>query len=284
MILPCRNGGAFLHIAVESILQQSFSDFELLFLDDGSTDDSLEIVKKFNDPRILIFSDGLSLGLAARLNQGVRHAKGRLIARMDADDISFPSRLEKQVQFLEQHPGIDLVGCKAIAFTSDGNVLGLLPFQKDHEAICKKLWNNIPLPHPTWLGKKEWFKKNQYRIPDVYRAEDQELLLRAYSTSYYACLNEVLLGYRAGQFQPIRILRTRFSLFRVQLKYFLNEKNFLSIIYASCVTSIKIFADIISTLLRSDRWYSRRMKKNISPILKDELFLYITMYQQNNKK
>jgi glycosyltransferase involved in cell wall biosynthesis len=282
VLLPCRNGEEFLHIAIESILKQTFVDFELLFIDDGSTDDSLKIVNRFNDSRIRIFSDGLSLGLAERLNQGISHARGELIARMDADDISFPKRLEKQVQLLDNHPGIDLVGCKTIVFSTEGDILGLLPFKKEHEAICNKLWNNIPLPHPTWMGKKQWFEKNQYKIPAIYRAEDQELLLRAHLTSQYYCLEEILLGYRLGQFQPVRTLKTRLSLLKMQSDFFVSQKNYLYVSYALLLTGLKLTADLMSMILKSDRWYTKRMNKNIHPDIKKKLAHYINEYSQSS--
>ena len=100
VLLPCCNGGAALGPALQSILAQTFGDFELLFLNDGSTDQSVEMARAFNDPRIRILGGAERCGLPIRLNQGVAQARGQFVARMDADDISFPQRFEKQLAYL----------------------------------------------------------------------------------------------------------------------------------------------------------------------------------------
>src|SRR4051812_6980517 len=117
VLLPCRDGARTLGMALASVLAQTFADFEVLLLDDGSTDDSLRITRSFGDSRIRILSDGEHHGLVRRLNQGVRAAAGEYIARMDADDVSFPTRFARQVEFLDAHPRVDLLGCRAVAFT-----------------------------------------------------------------------------------------------------------------------------------------------------------------------
>src|SRR5262245_53821277 len=107
VLLPCRNGARTLELALRSILAQSFTEFELLLLDDGSTDESAAIASRFNDSRIRIFGDGMHRGLSLRLNEGVSRARGQYVARMDADDVSFPCRLERQVAYLDGNPQID---------------------------------------------------------------------------------------------------------------------------------------------------------------------------------
>jgi glycosyltransferase involved in cell wall biosynthesis len=197
VLLPVRNGGPLLRAALRSVLAQSMADFELLVLDDGSGDGSAQLARSLGDARIRIVEDGRHLGLAARLNQGVQLARAALVARMDADDLCLPRRFELQLAFLAAHPEVDLVGCRAAVFR-DGEILGLLPYAADHAALTAKPWHTIPLPHPTWMGRRAWFLRNPYRTPEVKRAEDQELLVRASPSSRYACLPEVLLAYRLG--------------------------------------------------------------------------------------
>jgi glycosyltransferase involved in cell wall biosynthesis len=197
VLLPVRNGGAFLRAALRSVLAQTHTDFEIILLDDGSTDNSPDVARAFGDSRIRVHVDGQQRGLSARLNQGVQLARADLVARMDADDICLPRRLELQLSFLAAHPEVDLVGCRVAAFRGR-QILGLLPFAADHEALVARPWHTIPLPHPTWVGRRSWFLRNPYRTPEVKRAEDQELLVRAARTSRYACLPEVLLAYRLG--------------------------------------------------------------------------------------
>lgn len=197
VLLPVRNGMPHLREALASLLAQTRRDLEVIVLDDGSSDGSAAFARSLGDPRVRVIEDGQPLGLSARLNQGVQLARADLIARMDADDVCLPRRLELQLAYLAAHPGVDLVGCRAAAFR-DGEVLGLLPYAADHEALVAKPWHTIPLPHPTWVGRRDWFLRNPYRTPEVKRAEDQELLVRASPTSRYACLPDVLLAYRLG--------------------------------------------------------------------------------------
>jgi len=110
VLMPVYNGGPFLRSAIESILNQDFSDFDFLIIDDGSTDGSHEIAASYADPRIRLESNGRNLGLIATLNRGLDLARGTYVARMDADDIAFPDRLSKQLTFMEAHPEIGLCG------------------------------------------------------------------------------------------------------------------------------------------------------------------------------
>ena len=143
VVLPIYNGATTLSKAIRSVLGQTFRHYELVLLDDGSTDDSLDIAKTFSDPRIRVIHDGANYGLAYRLNQGIDLAQGRYIARMDQDDICFPERLAKQFEFLESHPGIDLLGCRAIAF-SDNQILGIDTFpQNTRGDLCSPVARSL---------------------------------------------------------------------------------------------------------------------------------------------
>ncbi len=260
VLLPVRNGAVTLSAALRSILDQTFADFEVLLLDDGSTDDGLSIAASLGDPRIRILSDGRQMGLASRLNQGVEIATGRYFARMDADDVSFPRRFEKQVAVLNASPEIDLVGTRAIVFREDGSVIGLLPFRATHDEITAAPWRSIPLAHPTWMGRAEWFRRHRYKVPEVRRAEDQELLLRACPTSQYVCLEEVLFGYRQPlRFNLLRTLTARRSLTVAQVRLFADRHQWFAVINCLGMALIKVSIDFLSTLPGCDRLFWRRM-------------------------
>jgi glycosyltransferase involved in cell wall biosynthesis len=193
------NAAATVELALRSILYQTFSDWELIVIDDGSTDRTREIICRMKDPRIRFIQEPSgNLGLAVRLNQCVRLARGRYLARMDADDVAYPQRLAQQVGFLQQHPEIDLLGTGAVVFKRDGEVLGLYPTACKHADICRSPWWGFPLAHPTWMGKRMWFVTHPYREARTL-CEDQELLLRTFSESRFAALEEVLLGYRMDE-------------------------------------------------------------------------------------
>ena len=111
VLMPVYNAEKYLKPALESILNQTYKDFEFLIIDDGSTDKSLEIIKSYNDSRIRLIGHEQNQKLIATLNEGIKLAQGEYIARMDADDISAPERLQKQMEFLEKHPATVVLGC-----------------------------------------------------------------------------------------------------------------------------------------------------------------------------
>jgi len=268
VLLPCRNGARTLAVALRSVLHQTFNDFELLLLNDGSTDDSEIIARSFGDRRIRILGDGVGRGLPWRLNEGVIAARGRYIARMDADDVCFPMRFARQVAFLDAHPEVDLVGCRAVVFRDSGDVIGLLPFALNHEALCARPWRSIPLPHPSWMGRRDWFVAHPYRLPEVRRAEDQELLLRSYPDSRYACLEEILLGYRQGPFQLQRTLVARRALLAAQLRLFAQRREWGNAVRAVALSSIKIVLDALAALPGGDTLFFMRMGAPVSVAVK----------------
>jgi glycosyltransferase involved in cell wall biosynthesis len=224
-VLPVFNGGRELGLAVESILAQSFVDWELLVIDDGSVDGAAARLDAIGDPRIRVFRDSRNLGLAARLNQGVSIARGRYIARMDHDDVAHQDRLAHQVAFLEREPGVDLCGACCVAMDEREQVIGALPAALTHEQICARPWRGFHLAHPTWLGRTDWFRRNPYRDPGPFRCEDQELLLRTYTTSRFAAVPEALLSYRVrGGPKFSTLVRTRASLAREQWTHFSQHR------------------------------------------------------------
>ena len=248
---------------MKSILGQSLGDFELLILDDGSTDSAVTELAALGDARIRILGDAVPQGLAARLNQGIDAARGQYIARMDADDYAFPQRLEKQAQFLGTHGDVDLVGCRAVVFREGQGAIGLLPFAGTHDEICAQIWRGIPLPHPTWMGRAAWFRRFRYAMPEVKRAEDQELLLRAYAGSRFACLDDVLLAYRQGAFDLAKTLTARWHLLCAQQKYFLAHRQWGMAGLNLLLTSVKIAVDLLAALPGCDKLFFARMQGDV---------------------
>jgi glycosyltransferase involved in cell wall biosynthesis len=180
ILMPFHNPGPAFGAAIRSILAQTYSNWELLLCDDGSTDGSLESARAVADERIVVWSDGDRKGLAGRLNDCIDRAKGEFIARMDADDVSYPERFAKQIAFLMSHPEIDLVGCQMLVFGEDGSPLGQ---------------RRLALEHGEIVARGEWFRKNRYDVNAI-RYEDVELLYRACGSSRFANLPEILYGYR----------------------------------------------------------------------------------------
>lgn len=208
--MPIFNCEKTLVIAVRSILNQTYSNWELLLMEDSSSDHTLEVARSFSDPRISVFTDHSHKGLVHRLNDAVAISRGEYFARMDADDVAYPERLERQTKYLECHPEIDLLGCSMLVFRGNGVAVGSRLAPETHQEICQRPSDGFYVGHPTWMGRTPWFRAHPYD-PRAIRAEDQVLLLRSYSTSCFACLPEILCGYREDRLVLSKILRGRYE-------------------------------------------------------------------------
>ncbi len=219
--MPIFNAGLYLRLAVVSIVRQTFQDWELLIIDDGSTDNALQHIADIRDDRIRVLRDGKNRGLAARLNECIALARGRYFARMDQDDVCYPERFSRQVQALNADDTLDVVAVRAVTIAEDNQLTGLFPGRRRHAEICARPWMGFYFPHPTWMGRIEWFRNYQYAEPGPYFCEDQELLLRSYRTSKLATLDEILFAYRIrSDINCAKLARTRRTVLRVQLRYF----------------------------------------------------------------
>lgn len=191
--MPVYNCELYIKKAVSSVLNQTYTDFELIIIDDCSTDQTAAIIKEFVDDRINFIEKEINSGYTNSLNYGVSIAKGAYIARMDGDDICLPERFAKQVHFLEKNPTLILCGT-AIQFI--GSSSGNLFYPATYEAIKIALFSFSPtFAHPTVMGKKEIFEKHNYD-KSFEPAEDYELWTRFVQEGEVANLNEVLLEYR----------------------------------------------------------------------------------------
>lgn len=195
VLMPVFNAADFLKDAIESILEQSFGHFELLIIDDGSTDASLEIARQFNDTRIRVISLDENGGIISALNLGLREAKGKYLARMDADDIAFLNRFEKQIDFLENNPD---VGCLGTSFQWLHE-----PYEKswvqyyDSENIKISLLFGCSICHPTVMFRMDEIRRHDLIYPHKYlHAEDYAFWVLLSQHMKIANLTEPLLYYR----------------------------------------------------------------------------------------
>lgn len=230
VLLPVFNAGNQLRPAVLSIINQTYSNWELLIVDDGSTDGALNLIKDISDSRIIVMKKESNRGVTVRLNEAVSLAKGEYIARMDQDDISYPRRLELQLDFLMNNPRVDLLATKCIAIDKNNQIVGLMRSKLNHCEISSKPWSGFLMPHPTWMAKTEWFKRFMYADPGPYFCDDQELLLRAHKVTRFACLGEVLFAYRVrDRINFKKNLKTRLTLLRLQIMTFSKPRDWLAI-------------------------------------------------------
>jgi len=250
--MPIYNAGIYLRPAVVSILQQTVTDWELIIIDDGSSDSAAEGIGDLCDARIRVLRDGFNRGLAARLNQAIDLARGRYFARMDQDDISYPERLARQLAMLEQNSELDLVAVRCVTIDTKNELVGALPCALSHEEICARPWRGFYLAHPTWMGKIEWFRQHRYATPGPYFCEDQELLLRSHRRSRFATVPEILFAYRVRRrINWLKSIRTRITLVGVQLRYFFGERSLGPGILAALAFVARITVDSFRALTQS---------------------------------
>ena len=193
--MPVYNCEKTLAQAIRSILLQTFQDWELLIIDDGSADNTVGIAQGFGDPRIRVLADGKHTGLPERLNAGIMESRGSYIARMDGDDVSYPCRLERQHSYMKEHQEVHLVGSAILVFNSEGVAIGKRARSKIPRHVWECLFRTIPIPHPTFFGRREWFCEHGYALWPLHH-QDQRLLMATLSKCELRVLPEILLGYR----------------------------------------------------------------------------------------
>ncbi|QSF50257.1 MULTISPECIES: glycosyltransferase [unclassified Thermosynechococcus] len=204
VILPVFNSDQYIELAINSILNQSFNDFELIVIDDGSSDNSFEILSNYAklDARIhLIRRD--NQGLIYTLNQAIELAKGQYIARMDADDLTLPNRLESQLEFLEKNK-LHLCGSSVQLI---GAAIGSWHYPPSHEGCEIELLFGVPFAHPSVMGHSSVFKELRYSS-EWSLVEDYDLWQRAWAAGFkMGNVPEVLLQYRVHRKQTSSLYR-----------------------------------------------------------------------------
>ena len=178
VLMPVFNAGVYLEEAINSILKQTFTDFEFLIINDGSTDNSLEIIKSFDDKRINLINNEANLKLIKCLNLGLQKSKGEFIVRMDADDISLPTRIEKQINFLISNPEYGLLGSWFEDF-GDNIKNQLVKYSSDDATIRIKHLYQTQISHPTAVIKKEIIDKYSLQFDSAQvHGEDYDFWVR----------------------------------------------------------------------------------------------------------
>jgi hypothetical protein len=197
VLMAVYNEARFAPAAVESILGQTFADFEFLIIDDGSTDSSAGYLRDLYDPRVRPLRNAGNLGLTRSLNKGLDAARGEYIARMDADDIALPDRLAGQVAFLDDNPHVGIVGSSRILIDENDQEIAVAHAAEDDLAIRWKCLLGNPFAHPTVMLRRSIFDQHHLCYDESFRtAQDYELWSRILMHTQGANLREPLLRYR----------------------------------------------------------------------------------------
>ena len=230
VIMPVYNAGKFLQQAIDSILQQDFTDFEFLICNDCSSDCSGEIITRYAaiDNRIKLLHNERNSGITFTLNKLLSHAAAPLIARMDADDIALPNRLSLQFEFMRQHPEVAVAGGSLEIIDEENSTLGKRIYPQSFDNIRKVLLCQNPLAHPSVVMRRDVIEKlGGYQ--EQTGCEDYCLWLRAVENGFeLANLPQILLQYRlsANQIKQRDMKKSLHSTIRLQKKYICKRKFF----------------------------------------------------------
>lgn len=269
--IPIYNAEKYLDYAICSCINQTYTNWELLLMCDGSTDNSLQIAESYaaKDTRITVVNDDTNKGLVYRLNQSVQMANGKYYARMDADDIMGINRIEEQVNFLEDHSDIDLVGCSIMIIDNNNSIVG-------SGTSFGRVYGFF---HPTIMGHTEWFRNNPYSEWAV-RAEDKELWCRTNHKSRFWSLEKPLLFYRESGVPTLKkTLMTHKTLLKIFSRYNNYGKSLGWALKNIVLTLVKMCAYIFFAMIgKIDFIVSRRSRKPVPSELcmtQDDLLLAI---------
>ena len=199
VVMPVYNGEKFLKEAIESILNQTYKDFEFLIVYDESTDGTLSIIQEFQekDARVVLIN-GDKEGISGALNKGIKEAKGKYIARMDADDISLPIRFEKQISHM-QNLGLDICGGHSLLIDSDGKINGIGIMPRSHDLCGLAMMFRVPFPHPGVMIRKGFLTDYslEYGQSTYQAAEDFDMWVRMFSAgAKFGNVDDIVVQYR----------------------------------------------------------------------------------------
>ena len=224
IIIPVYNAHDYITECIESIINQTHTSIEIIIIDDASTDDSLEIVRSFNDIRLRIIRNEKNLGLATSVNNAIKISQGAFIARMDADDIAFPQRIEKQLSFLLSNPTISILGT---AMQSIGHSDYLHQFPLTHSKCKVQLLFNVCFGHPTVMFRKSVFDsvENYYQDELQQYSEEYELWCRLVDRVTFANLPEALILYRTfdNKERMVAVLKRKHNSFLIRKKFITTQ-------------------------------------------------------------
>lgn len=244
VILPVYNVASYIQECIDSLLNQTIQDFELIIIDDASTDNTLNIIRNFNDPRIKIIEKKRNLGLIHSLNLGVENAKGEYVARMDGDDISTLDRFQKQYEVLKNNKEIDVCGCWLQQF---GKKNETIKHAKYHEEILVNMLSSCSMSMCSVMCRKEVFKNYRFNDNKIH-VEDYDFWSRVAWTIKFYNIQEVLYFYRMHEAQVSTRHKKKQMVADIPIKLFLFKKlGYNTINYSD---------ELISRVLLLDKYIS----------------------------
>jgi glycosyltransferase involved in cell wall biosynthesis len=240
-LMPAYNAGKYIGEAIDSVLKQSYPDFELLIVNDGSTDNTLEVISTFDDPRIRVINKGVNKGIASALNIGLLVSKAKYIARFDSDDVCFPGRLATQLNFLEKHPDYILTGGDAEYISESGeHLFHFKCISQTNDQIFKNMYLHCPFIHSSVMYRKDAVLKAGGYSLYAHNFEDYFLWARLHKYGKFNNLSEPLIKVRFNPSSTTINEKRRGRIFRRMKR---------DIIYRGVIT--KEEGDILHNIIKS---------------------------------
>ncbi len=224
VVMPAYNAAKYIKEAIDSILAQTYRDFEFIIVNDGSTDNTKEIILSYSDPRIVYIENEQNSGICVTLNKGLDAAKGRYIVRMDSDDIALPQRLEVQVRYMDANPDVGVAGSLVERFY-DNNALNhdFPPSETDFYQCQASLLFSTCVAHPATIIRKSILLKYNLKYDDYFRGmEDYHLWWKLSRHTFITNIPQVLLKYRIHKNQVTQIPLTEEFIHRQ--KVFISQR------------------------------------------------------------
>lgn len=228
VVMPLYNNAKFIEESVESVLQQTYKNFELIIIDDCSKDGSIKRIEKYQDPRIKIIRNNKNIGVAKSLNKGLGIAKGEYIARCDSDDVNLPQRLNKQLKFLSKHKDCIVVGSNALLINERGRKVGVTNQPQTDPDIRKNILIRNPIIHPSTMYRRDLISKiGSYRA-FFNGVEDYDLWFRVINRGKIYNMGEILIKRRIHKNVITRKNHLKIEVMAIVLRL-LNINKFLRV-------------------------------------------------------
>lgn len=276
VVMPVYNGEDYLREAIDSILNQTFTDFEFIIINDCSIDATEDIILSYHDSRIVYLRNNQNFGVALSLNRGLDSAKGRYIARLDADDIARPERLRTQVEYMDKHPEVDVLATSSQSFDETG-VLFEGHTSTDEEILKLDFLFSCGICHPTVMMRKSTLEDKNLRYDNAFnKVEDYELWSRMLAMGcVIRSIDVILLDHRLHQnqvtsvysedmLQKLERLHKR-TFEEIGIKYTDKEfENFLELCFAEHANKnpdYRVICSLLEKVLRSNKYNVRKMKR-----------------------
>ena len=269
VVLPVYNARPFLNEAVESIFRQSYSNIELVVIDDCSCDGSESLLKEYADKgKIKLIVNRSNLGDAASRNRGLMEISGKYYAAMDADDVCLPDRILKEVGFLQNHQECVLVGGQAVYIDKHSNYLGTSNYPTEMNAVAAHVWRRNPVAHSSILTRSDLVKKVGMYCGELRTCSDYDLWLRLLKYGYLANLKEPVIKYRLhsnqmSQYDYSHLLRTTALLQNKYKRLYGHKDNLVDKIYSAVYWVLLKFPSKVSNKVVN---WCRRLSRYIGAL------------------